>query len=686
MKFGMEKEFLIFDENKKPLLKNVLELPKNITLDYADHQFEIVSDVFDTVEELYCDMHRILDEDVVVKHKMWPLSQPGSIDYEFTCVGTNDNETVEYRHNLMKKYPKEMLLISGIHMNISLDDEDIVDKHEYYFDLMKKIYLFGPILQQFVGYTPSMYIDGNKLSDYEDAISLRNTHLYGYYNEKNLDLCFDDYNAYINSVETAIKNNVIQSKKELYAKVRFKETRGNPYLELRFIDLNPYHRLGISYEYLELLSIFTKFVNNIEINEFNLNVILDNFENVALYGQNKELTLNINGHDDTLYNHTNYIFNFIISQLTDDKEIKIMKDIIEQYNTNTTDLDKMISELSTLSIDEFGWKHAIQTKKFNKTYEEYDLELSTKILMEEAESQGYKVEVLDDLNNVIAINDELFVQATKTNVDTYANVLMLENKYMTKKILAKHQIAVPRGERYKRYDQIDYNLFIDTKMVVKPEDTNFGIGISMLEKNPSKEVIDRAINLAFDNSDRILVEETIEGTEYRFLVIDDTCVSIIKRVPAHVIGDGIHSIEELVAIKNTNPYRSTGYVTPVELIKLGDFEVDFIKQSGYNSTDIVDVGVIVNLRNNSNVSTGGDTVEMLEQVPAHFKQVAVDATIALGAKICGIDMIIEDLFDVNQKYGIIEANFNPAIQMHTYPLVGFGKTPAKNILDLVFNK
>ena len=686
MKVGMEKECLIFDENFNPLNVNISKLPKNVTLDYADHQLELVSDVFESIEELYCHMHKILDEPLITNANMWPLSQPGIIDYDIKTKGTNDKDTISYREGLTKKYSKQMLLISGIHFNISLEKQDIIDKETYYFDLMKKIYLYGPILQQFVSFTPKMYVSDDIESDYDSAISLRNTHKYGYYNEMNLGLDFTSFDTYQNSVEKAIENGVIQSRKELYAKVRYKESNDNPYLELRFIDLNPFYRLGISYENLHLIPTFIKYIDTLDIKKFDTNTVLQNFEDVNMYGQNKQIKLNINGKIDTLKNHTLELFTQIMEHEKNEPEVKIVEDILNDYLTNNTDLDKLIKELDTMSIDQFGKKNIFRNKQFKKTFEEYDLELSTKIVMNEAKEQGMNIEVLDELNNVIQIENEIIVQATKTNIDTYANILMLENKYMTKKILNEHNIPVPKGVRYQKGDKIDYNLFNENNMVVKPEDTNFGIGITMLTKKCSKESIDNAINFAFENSKKILVEETIIGTEYRFLVIGDKCVSIVKRVPAHVVGDGINTIKKLVSIKNKNPLRSTGYVTPVELINLGEFEKNFLKLSNLDENYIPRKDEIVNLRNNSNISTGGDTIEMLEQVPKVFHNIAIQATRALGVNICGIDMIIEDLFDSKKKYGIIEANFNPAIQMHTFPLVGYGKSPAKDIIELVVKK
>ena len=116
-----------------------------------------------------------------------------------------------------------------------------------------------------------------------------------------------------------------------------------------------------------------------------------------------------------------------------------------------------------------------------------------------------------------------------------------------------------------------------------------------------------------------------------------------------------NTIEKLVEIKNLNPLRSKGYVTPVELVTLGEFEINFLKEKGLEKDYIPKLNEEVQLRKNSNVSTGGDTIEMFEQVPQFYKDVAVKATKALGVNICGIDLIVDDLYSDKKDYSIIEA-------------------------------
>ena len=89
------------------------------------------------------------------------------------------------------------------------------------------------------------------------------------------------------------------------------------------------------------------------------------------------------------------------------------------------------------------------------------------------------------------------------------------------------------------------------------------------------------------------------------------------------------------------------------------------------------------LRENSNISTGGDSVDYTDDIPQKFKDIAVNAAKAAGAKICGVDMMLEDYSDENTNYAIIEINFNPAIHIHSYPFIGTERKIAVEVLKLL---
>jgi glutamate--cysteine ligase len=324
--------------------------------------------------------------------------------------------------------------------------------------------------------------------------------------------------------------------------------------------------------------------------------------------------------------------------------------------------------------------------------EEYkELELSTQILIKEAKNRGIEVEVLDKEDNFIQLRKgervEYVKQATKTSADTYIAPLIMENKEVTKKVLQENDINVPKGITVKSVEEaIDkFTQFKDKEIVIKPKSTNFGKGVIILKGTYSKDDYKNAVEHAFDYDKFVLIEEFIPGREFRFLVIGDETVAILHRVPANVTGDGIHTIEQLVHKKNMDPLRGKGYVTPLEKISLETTEQEYLEAQNKNLQYIPQKGETIYLRENSNISTGGDSVDYTDEVLQDYKAVAVKAAKAVGAKICGADIIIQDILAAPNatNYSVIELNFNPAIHIHDYPYQGKNRHVENKILELL---
>jgi len=320
-----------------------------------------------------------------------------------------------------------------------------------------------------------------------------------------------------------------------------------------------------------------------------------------------------------------------------------------------------------------------------------DLELSTQILIKEALNRGIAVEVLDRKDNFIRLKYgnkiEYIKQATRTSADTYISALIMENKDVTKKLLGEKGIRAPAGKLFHDFEDAakSFEEYKNTDVVIKPNSTNFGENVSIITGNRDSDIYEKALTDAFSSDQSVIVEEFIPGMEFRFLVIDGRVTGVLHRMAANVTGDGKHTVEELVNIKNENPLRGEGYNRPLEKIKTGPHEEEFLKLHGKSFEYIPAEGEIAFLRKNSNISTGGDSIDYTDMIMDSFKEIAVKAADAVGAKICGADIIIRDINEVpgDNNYGIIELNFNPAIHIHTFPLTGKNRNPAGAVLDLL---
>ncbi|WP_294128994.1 bifunctional glutamate--cysteine ligase GshA/glutathione synthetase GshB [uncultured Clostridium sp.] len=744
--FGIEREALRLDKNgylaKSDHPEEFGDKAHNpyITTDFSESQIEVITPALSDIKETY-DFTRALYDIVAMEigdEYLWPDSMPCIIpddkDIPVAKFDNNSKEAQEYREKLLLKYGGKKQLISGIHYNFSFDESIIEKLYEdskrklSYKEFKNSIYLkvarnylrYRWLIVYLLGAAPIVhesFIDSCKCplkkvnhSEYSSlgAISHRNGKC-GYKNKVDLFPSYNSVNEYLESIDRYIKDELIENYKELYSQVRlkpsdtknFKESLLNDgirYLEYRTIDINPFEKGGISLDDLKFLQVFNIYLLIKEESGFEnwQEEALENQQLIAVHGiDNIELK-----HDGKCINRIDFGLEILNEIKSINNELNLgFEDVIKNMIAKVKDSKLTYAYKITEKIKEEGYidtflnlakmyKESAYKNRFKlEGYE--DLELSTQILMKESIKRGITVNVVDRSENFISLKKgekiEYVKQATKTSKDTYVSVLIMENKTVTKKVLAEKGVKVPKGEEFNNIEdaKIKARNYINKPIVIKPKSTNFGIGINIFPEGTNLEDIIHAFEIAFKNDNTVLIEEFIKGKEYRFLVINDEVVGILHRVPANVIGDGEKSITELVEVKNQDPLRGKGYVTPLEKIRLEENAELFLKQQGKNFAYVPKKDEIVYLRENSNISTGGDSVDYTDDIPQKFKDIAVNAAKAAGAKICGVDMMLEDYSDENTNYAIIELNFNPAIHIHSYPYKGKERKIATHVLKLL---
>lgn len=327
-----------------------------------------------------------------------------------------------------------------------------------------------------------------------------------------------------------------------------------------------------------------------------------------------------------------------------------------------------------------------------------DLEISTQIIIRDALARGLSVEVLNRKAHWLRIKSnggrsEFIKEASKTRLDSYITFLIMEDKQISKLALNEAGLRVPVGRHYADVNAAknDLNHFATAgagaqklPIVVKPTTTNFGTGITILQKY-DEQTYNQAIDIAFGYDDSVIIEEFVAGMEYRFLIIGDECVAVANRVPANIIGDGTSTIQQLVAEKNTDPRRGLGHITPLEKIQLGETELAYLKTQSLSPDSMAASGEQIFLRRNSNISTGGDSHDRTEEVQEGYREIAVRAAASVSASICGVDIIIPDLAASisDRSYAILEINFNPVLYIHNFPYAGQNRRVGEKILDLL---
>lgn len=317
-----------------------------------------------------------------------------------------------------------------------------------------------------------------------------------------------------------------------------------------------------------------------------------------------------------------------------------------------------------------------------------NLELSTQNLIADAIKYGIQFQVLDEVEQILKLtygsHTEYIKEGNITHFDSALSHALMENKIVTKAILNTAGIQVPSGfEFHDLNDALRHFDQLPSAFVVKPKSTNYGIGISIFKETTTQADYEEAVKIAFENDDAIIVETYAHGTEFRFYVQNGEVLAVLERFPANVVGDGVHSIQQLVAIKNTDIRRGEHHRTPLEKIKLGDVERLTLSLQGFDVQSVPKAQERVFLRENSNVSTGGDSIDRTEQVSDYYKAIAVKVAHALDVTITGVDIIIPD---ASQKgpYFVIEANQNPMMQMHLFPAIGKSRRVTESLIKLLF--
>ncbi|MCG0275052.1 MAG: cyanophycin synthetase [Thermosediminibacteraceae bacterium] len=318
---------------------------------------------------------------------------------------------------------------------------------------------------------------------------------------------------------------------------------------------------------------------------------------------------------------------------------------------------------------------------------EKELGPSTAAIEQEARSRGIPVTRIGD-GSLLILGYGAFqkrVEATITSETSCVAVDIACDKTLTKKMLSLAGIPVPEGTVvYTEEEAIRAAEELEYPVVVKPVDGNQGMGVSLNLKNA--EEVAEAFRIASEYSPRVLVERYIRGRHYRLLVVGKRFVCAAERIPAHVVGDGVHSIRELIEKVNSDPMRGEKHEKPLTKIKIDPIVMRVLARQGYTLDTVPKRGEIVFLRENCNLSTGGTAVDVTDLVCPENKLLAERAAAMVGLDVAGIDITTEDISKplVESGGAVIEVNAAPGIRMHLYPSAGEPRPAAKAIVDMLF--
>ena len=277
------------------------------------------------------------------------------------------------------------------------------------------------------------------------------------------------------------------------------------------------------------------------------------------------------------------------------------------------------------------------------------------------------------------------IQATIASTTSSIAVEIACDKEDTKNLLEAAEIPVPRGTVI--YDEDDLNAAIRKigyPIVTKPLNGNHGKGATT-DINTLEEAIE-GLKAAQKYSRAVICEKFITGRDYRVLVINYKFVAAALRTPAAVIGDGVHTVQQLIDIVNSDPRRGYGHEKVLTAIKIDDFTMNMLKDKNLTLDSVIEKGRELWLKPTANLSTGGTANDVTHLV--HPSNIFMAERIAriIGLDICGIDIMAKDLTEPISENGgaVLEVNAAPGFRMHLDPTEGIGRNVAEPVIDMLY--
>lgn len=277
------------------------------------------------------------------------------------------------------------------------------------------------------------------------------------------------------------------------------------------------------------------------------------------------------------------------------------------------------------------------------------------------------------------------IQAAETDCSSAIAEAIAQDKELTKCLLDAAGVPVPQGRSVASADEAcRVAEEIGGPVVLKPRDGSQGKGVAV--NIQGQEQVRAAYDIASEYGSEVIVEQYFPGHDFRLLVVGDKLVAAARRDPPQVIGDGERSIAQLVEQINADPLRGEGHGSSLTKIRLDDIALATMATQHYTADSIPEKGVLVTLRNNANLSTGGTATDVTDHVHPELAAAAVAAAQMVGLDICGIDLVSENVYEPLDKQGgfIVEVNAAPGLRMHLSPSFGKGRPVGDAIVECMF--
>lgn len=324
------------------------------------------------------------------------------------------------------------------------------------------------------------------------------------------------------------------------------------------------------------------------------------------------------------------------------------------------------------------------------------LNITTRLLAEEAQRAGYEISCMASRPSTGSYTircekdgREFYFKSLCTALSPSYAVFMAEDKVLTKSVLSRGDIQMPdtvvvqvdNPEHISLDNEARDVLKRHGRLVVKPAKANHGDGVTVDIR--SEADLRRALHFAYVEGGYqpdVLIQQMVFGREYRFLVLHNKVLAVAYRRPPFVIGDGTSTIRELIEQKNTDQRRGEGH--QAALTKIAIDEVENSNPQGFLEI-VPPKSSEVEVLKTSNLSRGGESVDVTDEVSTSLKNIAIRAAHACSLGIAGVDIVTNDISGDGKDSYVLEVNISPGIRMHQFPSVGKSRNVAKTLFNAI---
>lgn len=317
---------------------------------------------------------------------------------------------------------------------------------------------------------------------------------------------------------------------------------------------------------------------------------------------------------------------------------------------------------------------------------------STGSIVQEADRRGIPHLRLDPRRSFVQLGHGKYqkrIWATVTSETANIAVEVASNKELTNRLMHEIGIPVPRSVVVNSVDEaVRQAGRLRYPVVIKPLDGNHGRGvfINLTSEDDIREFYPSALAEARGRS--IIVETYLPGRDYRILVVNNQVVAVAERVPAHVVGDGKHTVQQLIDITNADPRRGVGHEKILTRISVDGQTMEVLERDNRTLETVPAAGEFVQLKLTGNMSTGGTSIDRTDEIHPDNHEIARQAAMVVGLDIAGIDFITPDIALSARENGggIVEVNAGPGFRMHTNPTEGHPRHVGRAVVDMMFPK